>query len=243
MAHLELGKKHLSIVDSLTIVNAPHSKGLEAIRKIGPTFFFTFEQDISATTTAFVTKGRLENDKTIRISKTHQIEGLPTNKGLEGLSLSADRQTLWVAHETMARPKLGMDSIKILRFDTNLALLQEENWYDLEPKSFFQGNEEAYDDYGVTELFMAGDSCYVLERGWGKNKGTASLYISLFKVSTHTWKKSAPLYRFVSSRAYVECLDNFEGLCYVPSLKKLLFISDDNRRPGRQRTIARLLEP
>lgn len=245
-AKIDMTTHTVSVFDSLLLLSAPHTKGLEAIRKAGTTFYFTFEKDEFEAGTrkarAFVSKGKLTNGKKIQIEKSIEFGDLPNNKGIESLTLSFDGKNIWVAHEAMARPKNGMDSIKFIQLDTNLQVLSFR-WYSLWHKEHFDGNTAAYDDYGVTETLYLKDSLYVLERGWGKKEGKGELFLSLFKLPYSSFRKSAALHTFSSQKDPRTCIDNFEGMCFIPSLDKLLIVSDNNNQKAIQKTIFRLLPP
>lgn len=245
-AKIDLATQTIRVFDSLSLISAPHAKGLEAMRKKGSTFYLTFEKDEweagSRKARAFVSKGKLTKEGEIQIEKSIEFGDLPNNKGIEGLTLSPDGKSIWVAHETMARPKDGLDSTKFIQLDTNLKVISSHA-YPLWPNDYFKGNTAAYDDYGVTEVLYLKDSFYVLERGWGKKEGKGELFLSLFKVPYSSFHKSSSLYTFSSQDSPKQCIDNFEGVCFIPSLGKLLIVSDDNNQKIIQKTIFRLLSP
>lgn len=244
-AKLSVASSTVTVFDSILLLDSPHNIGLEAIRKEGSSFYLTYEKDEIVNgerkAKAFVAKGTYDGQHSISIEKTLEMPDLPSNKGVESLAFS-DKKTLWMSHESMARPKNGLDSVKFIALDTLLHPL-DFKWYALHHIAYFEGNEAAYNDYGVSEFLVRNDSFYVIERGWGRKDGIGEVFITIFKVPVASLKKSLPLYTFRSSTTPMSCLDNFEALCYIPSLGKLLMISDDNNQKKIQKTLIRLLSP
>jgi len=245
VADLDYKSKNAKIIGKLPIVGSPHKKGLESIRKNGSTFYLTYEKDVDLnglrTATAFVAKAKLRN-QIIEVERNIQFSNLPNNKGIEGLTLSSNKKSVWFSHETMNNHKQGIDSAKFVNCDTNL-VIKKEVWYKLPSQSYFGANENAYDDYGITEILFVKDSLYVLERGFGINNNKPELFIDLQKIFSENFKRSKSLFTFPSNLESRNCVDNFEGMCYLPQENKLLIISDDNKNRKNQKTILRILMP
>ena len=245
VATVDLNNMISKVVDSISISNSPHEIGLESIRKAGNTFYFAYEKDENShsgrTATTFISKGIFKNG-VITIVKNIEINNLPDNKGIEGLTIADEGKSIWVSHETMAKPRNGVDSVKLIQLDTNLSL-QSFRWYALPKLSFFTGNISAYNDYGITEILNIKDSLYILERSYGKLNSSPELFINLVKTSISDLKKKILLYSFKAIPSRANYVDNYEGMCWLNKANKLLIISDDNRNMKHQRTILLILNP
>jgi hypothetical protein len=185
--------------------------------------------------------------------------GARINKTLEGLAITPDGQTAWLAMEAALRqdgqePTVGSPggSCRFTQIDiaTGKALRQIAYLPDSIPRSPIPANANA--DNGVVEVLMLdAHRMLVLERAYmaGLNdrernsirlymmdtrQATDTLGVAALQHGNHTPAAKTLVADFINYPALTR-LDNTEGMCWGPTLpngnKTLLFVSDDNFNP------------
>jgi hypothetical protein len=140
--------------------------------------------------------------------------GARTNNGFEGLSFSADGETLWVAMETaliqdgpIATVEHGATS-RLTQFDRDGTMLAQYV-YELDPIQAVPTGEGA--DNGVSELLAIDATRFlVLERsGVSTAAGPWDLYIRIYLID-------------ISGATDVSGLESLDGADYIPVSKELV---------------------
>lgn len=185
--------------------------------------------------------------------------GARTNHGFEGLTFSADGQTLWVAMETaliqdgpIATVEHGATS-RLTQFDRDGNVLAQYV-YELDPIQAVPTGEGA--DNGVSEILAIDETRFlVLERsGVSTAAGPWDLYIRIYVIDISGATDASGLdsldgaeYTPVNKELVLNLadtdlgyIDNIEGMAWGPVLENgnatLVLISDNNFNPETQVT-------
>ncbi len=185
--------------------------------------------------------------------------GSRINKTLEGLAISPDGQTAWLAMEAALRqdgeePTVGSPGgpCRLTQIDIASGKLLRQIAYvtDAIPRAPIPANANA--DNGVVEVLMLdAHRMLVLERAYmagldDKTRNSMRLYlidtrqatdtlsVAALKPGNHTAASKKLVADFAGFPVLTQ-LDNTEGMCWGPNLpnqnRTLLFVSDDNFNP------------
>ncbi len=185
--------------------------------------------------------------------------GARINKTLEGLAITPDGQTAWVAMEAALRQDGEEPTVasigapcRLTQIEIATGKLIRQIAYvpDAIPRAPIPANANA--DNGVVEVLMLdAHRMLVLERAYmagldDKTRNSMRLYlidtrqatdtlgVAALKLGNHTAASKTLVADFASFPVLTQ-LDNTEGMCWGPNLpnknRTLLFVSDDNFNP------------
>lgn len=246
-----LVQKGDSLAIPVTYAGDEARSGLESVRYVNDsTFLFSVEYDKSdGTPAAAVYLGKRKGTGLAlnEIVPDHCFPGTWTNNaGIEGMTLTHDRQGIWIVNERPFEEDRAGSShrvVRLTRMDFNGRVL-EQILYALQPAATFQ-EPAAYTDNGVSEIFAYDENhILLLERAFGGVE-TCRTYGRVFMLDLRIAQRrsgcdtakpgepeaAAQLVFDAARQCPGAHIDNYEAMTYGPvknGRQMIMLLSDDN---------------
>jgi hypothetical protein len=169
-----------------------------------------------------------------------QKKGLENNHAFEGMAMSPDQKSLWVAAEGPLLQEKTSQNVRLLEYNFPDAWVLKPSrslLYPLKP-------EEGELERGISEIiFLDSSQLLVLERAASLGSGGVQFSVQIFKVDMKVPASSSNLQKtkifdFKSLEKSIGPLSNFEAIAWGPVLEKgqktLIFLSDDNFKKSQK---------